>query len=137
MQDLKKMSQHDRLVYLQTNADHIEDGTYFMSFGEEEMSQTKDELSQAAITLSAKESAFEEVKAKHKSEIAPYKKAYNTALQNLRTQGEQIEGKLFLFADQENKMMNYYDQFGDLIRSRRLKPEERQMTIMNSSAKTA
>lgn len=137
MKDLKQMSSHERLSFLQTNADHIEDGSYFLSFGEEEMAQTKDDLSDAAMALSNKESEFDEIKAKYKAEITPFKKAYKTALQNLRTQGEMVQGKLYLFADQESKTMNYYDQHGDLIKSRRLRPEERQMTIMSGASKTA
>ena len=130
--DLKKMTHAQRADYLQTHADKIEEGEYFVSYGEEEMQQVQSDLADAAIKLESAKNEFEELKARHKALMEPFRRDYRTAIGNLRNQGEMVKGKLFLFADQEAKIMNFYDTHGDLIKSRRLKPEERQMTILNT-----
>lgn len=135
--DFKKMTAQQRMDYLQTHSDKIEEGEYFISYGEEEMAQVQADLANAAMTLASKSAAFELAKAEHKRTIAPFKKDYETALSNLRHQGETTTGKLYLFADHDNKVMNFYDVHGDLIKSRRLRPDERQMTILNSATKIA
>jgi hypothetical protein len=48
---------------------------------------------------------------------------------------EEVPGDVFLFDYQEQGMMAYYDENGDLIRSRRFSPEERQLDVASEAAK--
>ena len=50
-------------------------------------------------------------------------------MQNLMQQGEWLDGKQYLLDDQETGMMHSYDASGQIISSRRLRPEERQLSI--------
>lgn len=129
--NLMSMDPVQRLDYLQTNADHIEEGEYFQSFGEEDIQDVERELADAAMKLDTKQEEFKEVKADFKNKIDVLKADFTSNLKNLKQKGERVKGKLFLFADQESKMMNTFDKSGQLVHSRRLKPEEKQLSTMS------
>ena len=136
-ENLKRMSPNDRLDYLQTHADSIVEDYYFQPFGMEETQQTQADLSDLAMKIEVKNDELKDIKDTYKSAMKKLVADYKNALQNLKQQGERIFGKLYLFADQETKMMCYYDATGHLVSSRRLKPEERQLNILSLNQKTA
>lgn len=52
-------------------------------------------------------------------------------LTEIKTKQTDVDGTLFHMANHDDGMMEIYDQDGDLVSSRRLRPEEKQGTIFS------
>jgi hypothetical protein len=50
-------------------------------------------------------------------------------MQEIKTGQAEVEGEIFFVADHEASMMETYNADGEMIASRRLKPEEKQQRI--------
>lgn len=130
-QQLKGMNPREKRDFLETHADTIEEGEFFKSFSQDDLLATQANLADVSVIKDRKEQELQEIKAKFKIELDKLKKEFKESLKNLIMQGEYVHGKQYLFADQVNGMMEYYDEHGILIRSRRLKPEERQLSVLS------
>lgn len=52
-------------------------------------------------------------------------------LMALETMHQEVDGVLYHIDDQEDGVMNTYNELGEFISSRRLRPDERQASIFN------
>lgn len=134
--ELAGMTQPQRSEWLQNNATQVEEGQYFSSFGPEELHQTREDFSSASIEKHRIQAEFDLVKLEFKKKLKDVDQRLLMHMQNMMQQGEWMDGKQFLFADQATSMMHYYDERGQLIRSRRLMPNERQLSIMQARTGT-
>lgn len=50
-------------------------------------------------------------------------------LANIRAGYVEVDQQVYLMPDWDNRMMGYYDRFGEFIKSRRMTPDERQTKI--------
>lgn len=134
LEQLKQMTPQQRADFLKSNADSTVEGEYFQQFGIEEVQQTQADLSDVAMKIESlqdeKKALTEDLNAK----IKAHKKDYKAALVNLKQNGELLKGTIYEFRDQERKMVDCYDITGHLVQSRRMRPEERQMTVLNFKA---
>lgn len=126
----------DRLVLLQENATKVEQTTYQKSLTQDELSARREDLADNCIKLNQIEDELKEIKDEFKSKTDPLKSTNKTLLTEIKTKQSTVDGTLFHLANHEDGMMETYDQYGYLISSRRLRPEEKQGTIF-SIAKTA
>lgn len=126
---IKGLNPTELKEFLHSNATSIEEGTYFKNFNEQERQVTQGEFSDLSLNLLRKERELEEIKAKFKAEIKPMKQERDELLSQISHNGEHLEGKLYLFDNQETGMMESYNEMGELISTRRLKPEERQLRL--------
>lgn len=92
----------------------------------------KDSLATLAIELSKLETEFQEIKDQFKERIKPYKSEYGKTLAAIRQNGEFETGETYAFADQGAGQMRVFDKFGNMVSSRRLKPEERQLNVLSA-----
>ena len=118
-----------RQEFIKNHADLVEEGKYFKAYSQEELSATQSEFSDKSIQVVTKEDELKQLSDQLKSEIKKLKAEQRELLSNIQFNGQNIEGKQYGFADQENRVLNYYDEFGGFIRSRRLRPDEIQRTI--------
>ena len=119
----------EKKQWLEDNSSKIEEGQYFRPFDGEDMTQSREDFTMKSIELSRIESEFDLVKAEFKTKIKAIQAQKKLIMGNLMQQGEWLDGKQFLFDDQETGMMYSFDETGKIIAARRLKPEERQLTI--------
>lgn len=126
---IKGLSPEEIKEFLHSNAAQIDEGQYFKTFNEQERIVAQAEYSDLSLKLLRKEQELEEIKAKFKAEIKPMKNEKDMLLAQISHNGEHIEGRLYLFDNQETGMMESYNELGELISTRRLKPEERQMRL--------
>ncbi len=126
---IKGLNPNELKEFLHSNAASIEEGTYFKNFNEEERAVTQGEFSDLSLKLLRKEQELDEIKAKFKAEIKPMKQQQTELLSQISHNGEHLEGKLYLFDNQETGMMESYNEYGELISTRRLRPEERQLRL--------
>lgn len=126
---MPELSDRDRLVILEQNADKIEETTYQKPLNEDELAQRKDVLTENSIRLGDLEEEKKEATKQFKDQIDPIRKINKELLIEIRTKQAKVNGRIFHLANHEEGVLETYDENGDFISSRRLRPEERQGRI--------
>jgi Pyruvate/2-oxoacid:ferredoxin oxidoreductase gamma subunit len=103
-----------------------EDRIVQIPLSESEMSLAKDNLVQNSIKLSAQQEELARVSEAIKIEIKKTKLDVKTNLIDLRNGYVESEEECFLIDNQEDRVMEYYTEKGDMVFSRPLRPDERQ-----------
>lgn len=114
---------------LEDNCDAKEDGAYTRSLDEDEVALYKDHLSQAMVELNRYKEELDVIKESYKEKMKPLQLEVQDCLQSIKTRTIEQSGVLYLIADHDEGMMGYYDEKGELVNSRRLRPEEKQDTL--------
>lgn len=135
-QFMPEMPEKDRLLLLQQNADKVEETTYQKPLTEEELNERREILTDNSIKLSDLEEEKKEATKVFKDRIDPLKADNKQLLSELRTRQAKVTGLIYHLANHDDGMMETYDGKGELISSRRLRPDEKQSNIF-SLAKTA
>jgi hypothetical protein len=123
----------ERRRILRDSADKIEETTYLKPLSEDELSVRREAFTEGSIKLGQMEDELEEVKEKYKEKMKPLKDQNKEVLYELKHRQAAVTGPLFLIADHDEGMMGTYDENGELISSRKLRPEEKQLTINHLS----
>lgn len=123
---MPEISQSERMNILQQNADKIELTTYLKPLSEEELSARRESLTDNSIRLSDLEEDKKEATKQFKDQIDPLKAANKTILVEIRTKQAKVDGTLYFMANHDESMMETYDDTGEMIESRRLRPDEKQ-----------
>lgn len=100
-------------------------------YGEEEKHQMKDYLSTETIGLLEQKDAFKEIKKEFNKVIAEHNKQIVKVAKDLKQGYSEQSETVYGVADQERDMMDFYDARGEFLNSRRLLPEERQVTMLH------
>lgn len=90
-------------------------------------------IDQRDLELTEEMQAFNEPRNKEKKTLATEKK---TALKTLKKGFTEDEEKLYIFFDQDAGTADYIDVNGEIIKSRKLRPEERQTSIVDFQERT-
>jgi hypothetical protein len=131
---LLQLTERERAEFLQDHADTIQEGQYFKQFDPEDREQNQAEYMDKSIELQRVLDEYKQIKEDYKSKIKMLE-AHRAVLITERMQnGEWLDGKQFGFADQDRGLMEYFDATGQLISSRRLLPNERQISIFNKAS---
>lgn len=128
-QILQNLSKKDRIDNLQAMAHSVEETTYYKQLSPEELEVRQEKFIANTMKmndLETKKKAFVE---SVKSEQKPLSVENTDLLQSLKTKTEKVEGVLYHIDDQDEGMMNSYDEDGNFISSRRLRPDEKQSSI--------
>jgi len=129
------LSDKERIMILQQNADKIEQTTYQKPLSEEELNARKDQLTENSIKLGDLGEEKSEAVARFKEKIEPLKAVNKVLLFELRMKQAKVDGTLYHMANHEEGMMETYDEQGELVASRRLRPDERHARIPLLQAK--
>jgi len=128
------LSNEQRLRLLQDNCVSSEQTKYYRELTEEELVDKHKLLSKNLIDLSHKEDEFKVVKDAYKADVKPLVEANKKLLTDIKMKKELIDGTLFHLDDQDKGIMTTYDEYGEFISSRRLKPEEKQARLFINKA---
>ena len=126
----------ERLRMLQENAAKTETTTYRKPLSEDDLAARREDLAENCINLDQLADELKESKAMFKARIDPLKNNNRVLLAEIKTKQTSVTGDLFHLANFDEGMMETYDQEGNLISERRLRPEEKQQNIFSIS-KTA
>lgn len=126
---MPELTPEERLRILQTNADKVETTTYDKELTEEELIAKREEFVDNSIIVSKLEDELAEKKKEFKNKIEPVKLINRGLQQEIKTKKKEVKGLLFQMADQVNSMMEVYDESGELVSSRRLRPDEKQTRL--------
>lgn len=130
-QILQNLSKKDRIDNLQAMAHSVEETTYYKQLTPDELEVRQEKFianTMKVNDLEAKKKAFV---ASTTNEQKPLKVESIDLLQTLKTKSEKVEGVLYHIDDQDEGMMNSYDEDGNLVSSRRLRPDEKQSSIFS------
>lgn len=121
-----------RAQFLENNCDAVEEIGYTRRFTPEEMNQKKEELANASIKINdlevTKREVIKEMKDKMKTPLEERKQL----LQEIKQKSEYVLEECYKFIDQEERVVAFYNKFGELVSSRPIMPQEMQKTIYRS-----
>lgn len=129
LDNLITMPSAERKEFLENNATSIAEGQYFRKFDEEDLNQSREDYTSKSIELKRLEDEFKQVKDDYKRKIKALSIQQAEIMTGIMQSGEWLDGKQYGFDDQVRGVMEFYDEQGQFINSRRLFPGERQLTI--------
>lgn len=124
---MPELPPEQRLRLLQENCDSHEQASYYKELTQDELDSKRESLSENLITASALEDDLADIKKEFKLKLDPLKDERKSLLTEIKTRKQEITGTLFSMANYEEAMMETYDESGELVSSRRLRPEEKQL----------
>lgn len=126
---MPELTPDDRLQYMIDNCDGHESTTYYKELSQEELDAKREGLVDNLIKISQAEDELNEHKETFKSIANPLKLENKVLQVEVKTRKAEIKGRLFHFADHVNSVMNTYDESGEFVSSRRLRPDEKQARL--------
>jgi hypothetical protein len=126
LERLKNIPESERMHILEAEAASIEEGPYTRTLTDDELLSFKESLAEKSIEQAMVLDEFKAVKDTYKERLKPISKDISVSLQALKFKAIECVGKLYKLADHEEQMIYIVDPKGDVIHSRRMKPEERQ-----------
>ena len=123
-------SQAERLQALKNHADKIEENaSYERELTDEELDSKRETFVDNSINVSKLEDELNAYKKASKGKIEPIK-IVNKGLQfEIKTKRTMEKGTLYHLANQDSGYMETYNEQGELIGKRRLRPDERQTRL--------
>lgn len=133
---MPEIAVEERKLLLQQNSDKVEATTYFKPLTPDELDIRREQLTDNAIELNDIEEEKKESMSEFKERMEPLVKANKNFLREIKTRQAEVKGVLYHIANHEEGMMETFDENGELIATRRLRPEEKQQKLFSIS-KTA
>lgn len=96
---------------------------------DDELTKLEKEYIQSSIKFAKLKDDLDKIKEEFKSKMKPVEMLQKERIGILKTGTIQKEGTVYLIDDQENRVMNIYDEEGNFISSRPLLPAEKQLSI--------
>jgi|SRR6185437_9241796 len=121
------LTPEQRYQMLKDQAEKVEDTTFKRTLTQEELDVKREELAQNLIDIDTKEDELDRIKEEYKGAIKPMKAQCKILLECVKTRKEEVKGQLFHLQNHHEGMMEVYDESGELISSRRLRPDEKQL----------
>lgn len=126
---MPEMDPAQRLQLLKDNCDSREETTYYKDLTPDMLDIKRESLSENLIKLAEWEDELNQVKDAHKIKSKPLKEENKGLLLEVKTRKQMIKGMLYNIADHEQGIMETYDEQGEFVSSRRLRPDERQQKM--------
>jgi len=127
---------NQRVQVLMDNCAAHEKTSYLKDLTPEEIDVKNETISANCIQVFRLEEKKKEAIAGFKVQIDPLKEQTRTLCEQVETRKEEVNGMLFHFPDHELSIMNTYDELGEFVSSRRLRPEEKQARLFVAHGKT-
>jgi hypothetical protein len=118
-----------RLQLLKDNCDDREETTYYKDLSQDDLDIKRESLSDNLVKLSEWEDELTYIKKEHKVKSDPLKVQNKILLTEIKTRKQEVTGVLYHIADHEQGIMETYDEQGEFVSSRRLRPNEKQQKL--------
>jgi hypothetical protein len=126
----------EREIALKANALRTEDMAVKVYFTPAEMAEMRREYTEKMLAINALEEELARKKTEIMGKMKPLMKESDYALANIRTGHQEVNQQVYLFDDQDAKLMSYYGSDGKLIYSRTLAPTEYQTNVISMAHRT-
>ena len=124
----------ERKQMLEDNADEIVEKSYPRKFNSTERNIRRARNSEIDLELEEIDQKLKQFKEQIKNEREPLVTEKKRILDEIKSDGEFVKGKVYKMVDTEKREVHFYDEEGNCIESRRMTNEDRQ--IMMKFAKT-
>lgn len=131
--------QRDRVQALQESAAKIEQKEYYTPLTQGDLDLKREQFTDNSIWLGNEKAKMKELVDTHKENIKPKAEENMQLLQEITTKQSKKEGIIYHVPDYDNGIMVTYDEEGEFVESRRLRPEEKkgQSRMFVPATKTA
>lgn len=126
----------ERKQMLEDNADEITEMSYTKKFHSAERNIRRARNSEIDLILEGLDEEMKSLKENIKSRRKPLEEEKKKILDELRSDGEFIRGKVYKMVDIDERMVYFYDEEGNRIDSRRMTNSDRQIAMKFNNAKT-
>lgn len=126
---MPELSQEERIQMMRNHADKVEETTYEKELTQEELDAKREMFVDNSIQVSNLEDELNAYKASYKGKMEPLKQINKVLQQEVKTKRQRVKGTLFHMANHETSYMEVYDETGELVSSRRLRPDEKQARL--------
>jgi len=123
-----------RRQILRDHSDSSETTKYQKPLSPDELDSKRETLTNNAIELSQHEDELNEIKKEFKAKMDPLRQQNKQLLDQIKTRQETVEGTLYNCANHITGFMETYDENGELISTRKLRPEEKQGKLFIAQA---
>lgn len=124
---MPEVNPEQRLQLLNENCDKQEQTSYFKDLTLEDLDVKHKQLSDNLIEAFKLEDELAKVKKEFKDQLDPLKVARKMLAREISTGKQEIDGVLFHMANYEDNIMETYDERGEFVSARRLRPDEKQL----------
>lgn len=115
----------DRVLALQEQASKVENTEYRIALTPEELDQRREQFTNNSIWLKEQADKFNDVKVEYKDKVKPKATENETLIDEIVTRQQRKTGTLYHIADHEESIMVTYDEAGEWVSERRLRPDEK------------
>jgi hypothetical protein len=133
----KDKSPAERLQLLIDNCASRETQNVKVFFSEDDLAEMKSRLSEISITKDALEDDLKELSGDLRKKIKTEGAAIKGLLRYLKDKYEEQAQEVFNFDDQDAGLMLTYNKSGELLSTRKLRPDERQTSIRSLTQKAS
>lgn len=120
---------------MEQNYDFKETRKYLKPLTPQELDVKHETAANKMIEISRLKRDLKLITKRFKDQIDPLLKEQEDLLTQIHSKQQEVSGNLYLFANQEEGKMYTYDENGEEVESRRLRPEERQAKIFDGLKK--
>jgi hypothetical protein len=115
-----------RLQALKDNCDSAEETEYYRDLTQDDLDVKREKLSTNLVYISEREDELQVIKDEFKSKTQGPKQENKQLLEEIKTRKAKVSGVLYHMADHVQGIMETFDENGEFISSRRLRPDEKQ-----------
>jgi len=123
------MERYIQPALLEDNADKKEMLGYTRNFTEEELLSFKDDLADVSIDIDQVEEEKKEAVKGYNETLKQQKTERTRLLKNIRQKAEYVNENCFKFIDHDAREVGYYNEKGNLVYERPIRPDEMQKSI--------
>lgn len=123
---MMEMSPEQRRSVLDDNCDSRKETQYYKKLSPDELDEKRESLTEKLIQVSEWKDDLKDIQDEYKDKIKPVESEMKGLLMEVKTKQALVDGILYEVADHDNGVMETFDQEGEFVSSRRLKPEEKQ-----------
>jgi flagellar motility protein MotE (MotC chaperone) len=132
----KQKNAHDRIEFLSSNCDRVEQIGYMRRFLPEQLVQMKETLSEVDIKLNDVEEELAAVKQDFKARLKPLEDERKRLLSCLKSKAEYVTESCYKIIDYDAREVGFYNAEGDLVESRQAFSGELQGNLFNAKTGT-
>lgn len=130
--ELKKMSASERAAIFE--GEEFTEEVYMQPVDDNVVDEHKTNLAQASLKQRAILEEKKEAMDGFKERLKPLVEEIGQCLDVIKARAIEVTGKIYKIADFDNQMIHNVDPQGNVLGSRRMKPEERQLSITSLKA---
>lgn len=130
---LRQRSRAERLNLLHANAQKRINYTYFKQFNEDELNEQKEIYFDRMALIDAEAKKLDEAKAEYKLATELPQMQAKEAYRVIKAKGSEVTEEVYLIPNYDTNTIDYINEEGGCVHSRRMLPEERQIMMKVSN----